>query len=424
MFLERKLISLFPNNSRAAVAPQNARGLRAFVANQQGTLAVFSLFIFLSMLFMAGLAIDLMRHENERIRMQNTADRAVIAATLVNENAASAPTPESILQAYFAAEGLTDQLGSNYNIEALGTTGRRVTVYPGAQVNTLLSSIIGIDSFDMVTPAQAEQIVGADGGKLELVMVLDISGSMNGQGKIGAMQTAANDLITTVLDAPGTDEAAVTLVPYHSRVLPPPGVLNSFTNATGNGACNTWNSWTDLTNTPAQPTNRTGCVTDTWRTIRPYLDNPAEATGFVNQLVASGGTSIDLGVRWGAAFFDPAMRPIINDMIVAGDVDPVFQNRPLDWNTTDATRVLILLTDGQNNAAQSDTNTLEVCTALKNLNVTIYAVAFQAPAAGATLMQSCASSASHYYEADVNEIQSAFEGITNSIQAQMLRLTQ
>lgn len=409
---------------RVPVQAQGPNALRRFLQEQQGTLAVFSLFIFLSMIFMAGLAIDLMRHENERIRMQNTADRAVLAATLVDLEAENGPTPEQIIQAYFTAEGLSPQLGSNYRVEPLGETGRRITVYPAAQVNTLFSRLVGIDTLDMVTPARAEHVAGSEGsGNLEVVMVLDVSGSMNGQGKIGAMRTAANSLITSVLDAPGTDAAAITLVPYHNNVLPPAGFLNNYTNIWGNGPCITWSNWSNLRHTPQQQVSRRSCSTHTWRTVRPYLDDPAEATAYINQLQASGGTASDLGVRWAATFFDPDTRDNISAMIAGGDIDPAFEGRPYEWESDEVVRVMILLTDGENNSNQSDTNTLDVCTSLKDENVTIYTVAFQAPTRGINLMQSCASSPSHFYDADVNEILEAFQGITASIQTQMLRLT-
>jgi hypothetical protein len=70
-----------------------------------------------------------------------------------------------------------------------------------------------------------------------------------------------------------------------------------------------------------------------------------------------------------------------------------------------------------------DLNTLAVCTELKQRNVLIYSVAFQAPTGGATLMQACASSPSHYFNATVSELLGVFQGIGNNMQTQALRLT-
>lgn len=395
--------------------------LRRFVQRETGSMALFSLFIFLSMLFMAGLAIDLMRHENERLRLQGTADRAVLAAALMGEDD-DGPTPEQIARAYFAAEGFGPQLGENIAIDPIGSTGRRVTVYPAARVGTLFSQLIGIDSFDMVTPSRAEEIGGSDGPvEIEMVLVLDTSGSMNSQGKIDALRTAANQLASDILTTPGTAQNAITLVPYHSAVLPPAGWLNAYTNTVGSGPCNDWYSWTQVTNTPSQYTERFNCATNDWRTIRPYLDDPAVAQGYINQLLASGGTRIDTAVRWGATFFDPTVQPMLNTMIMQGLVNSAFTNRPYPWEQTGVMRAMVLLTDGINGG--SDPDTISTCNALKAQGVTIYTVAFQAPSQGVSLMQSCASAASHFYNADVSEISAAFQGIVASIQAQALRLT-
>ena len=59
---------------------------RRFARHDEGTFTVFSLFVFVAMLLVGGLAIDLMRHENERLRMQGATDRAVLAATMLRDN--------------------------------------------------------------------------------------------------------------------------------------------------------------------------------------------------------------------------------------------------------------------------------------------------------------------------------------------------
>lgn len=412
------------NSTRDKAGP----ALMAACRREDGTFAVFSLFVFLSMLLVAGLAIDLMRHETVRLRMQGVTDRATLAATMIRDNPSNA-TAEQILTAYFAAEGLEAQLGDNYSIVDDPETGRTVTVVPGATVPSLFMSLVGIENFAVATPAQAREAI-AGRVRLELVMVLDVSGSMNGQGKIDVMRTAAAQLANTLLADTRDGDVAITLVPYDTWVLPPNGFLNSFTAVSGTGACNDWLAWNSILNTLSLPTQRRNCNTSTWAQVLPYEDNAVDAVMAINSLVARGTTSIDLGVRWGAMFFDPSIRPAITDMITAGTVSSVFRDRPFDWDEPDLVRALILLTDGQNccgeryGLAQQDLNTTAVCTELREQDVIIYSIAFQAPTAGANLMQACASSASHYFNADVSELLSVFDAIGNNIQTQALRLTQ
>lgn len=410
------LIACFPNT-----------GTGRFLRDQRGTFAVFSLFVFLSMILVAGLAIDLMRHETVRLRMQGVADRAVLAATSLRPSP-SGVTPEQILTAYFAAEGLTAQLGNRYAIVDDPDEGRTITAIPGATVPSLFMRLLGIDSFAVATPAQANEAV-AGRVRVELVMVLDVSGSMGGT-KIATMRNAATQLTNSLLADNSDGAVAVSLVPYDTWVLPPAGFLNSFTNITGSGACNDWSVWNIITNTLSQATTRQNCDTSSWRTVRPYLRDPATAASHIGSLVAAGTTSIDLGVRWGAMHFDPSIRPAINDLITNGAVEPIFQGRPFGWDEPNLVRAMLLLTDGENccgsrvSTVLQDLNTIAVCTELKARGVLIYSIAFQAPTAGALLMRACASSPSHYFNASVDQLVAIFEAIGNNVQTQALRLTQ
>ena len=52
-----------------------------FLRSEEGSITAFSLFIFLMMLFVGGMAVDLMRFETRRAALQNTLDAATLAAT-------------------------------------------------------------------------------------------------------------------------------------------------------------------------------------------------------------------------------------------------------------------------------------------------------------------------------------------------------
>ncbi|WP_417598848.1 pilus assembly protein TadG-related protein [Pararhodobacter oceanensis] len=404
-----------------------SRVLRRFQTDQSGSMAVFAVFVFFAMLLMGGLAVDMMRHENERIRMQNTADRAVLAATMLRENVSEA-TPEQIVNSYFAAEGLTAQLDNRVIVEGDAESGRSVTVVPAGSVPTLFMHMLGIDEFDMATPARATEALAGQ-AQIELVMVLDVSGSMGSSNKIGTMRNAANDLATSLLTDNEDGDVAITIVPYDSWVLPPTGFLNSFSNVTGSGACNDWAVWNVITDSLNLATHRQSCDNSLWAQVRPFQNTVAATTSAINGLTSRGVTSIDLGVRYGALFFDPAIRPAISALVDSGDVDPMFAERPYGWNESNVVRALVLLTDGQNccgsrySTLVQDANTLAVCTELKARGVLVYSIAFQAPTAGATLMQGCASSPSHYFNASTSELIAVFQGIASNIQTQALRLT-
>ncbi|HCE71922.1 TadE/TadG family protein [Ruegeria pomeroyi] len=73
-------------------------------------------------------------------------------------------------------------------------------------------------------------------------------------------------------------------------------------------------------------------------------------------------------------------------------------------------------------ASAKDQRTDHVCDAAKDEGIIVYTVGFEAPYSGRRVLKRCASSDSHYYDADGLEISDAFTSIASSIRK--LRLTQ
>lgn len=69
-----------------------------------------------------------------------------------------------------------------------------------------------------------------------------------------------------------------------------------------------------------------------------------------------------------------------------------------------------------------DTQLQQICTRAKNNHVTVYGIAFEAPANGQTQISQCATSAAHYFNAQGLQIRTAFRAIASNIS--QLRLTQ
>lgn len=403
-------------------------------------MAVFALFVFVTMLFVAGMAIDMMRYETERVRMQGASDRAVLAAAAVRPNAPNSLTPRQIAEAYLTAGGVAPgSYEGRIDVQDSGT-GRQITVAPVAGVPTLLMHMLGINRLDMVTPARALESIG-DPPDVEVVLVLDVSGSMgamtsNGLTRIQNLRIAARDLVEELFVDTEPGQMAVTLVPYDGWVLPPPGFINNFSNlpASPQGACIDFTDWTSVTATLNSVVTRHSCNTASWRTVRPYLGTAAEAFSHIDNLVASGTTSIDLGIRFGAMFFDPHIRPALQQQIDNGHVSGLFADRPYAWDQENIVRVMVVMTDGENccfgrhdsrspNRSTQDAQTVAACNALKQQDVLIYAVAFEAPQGGINLMQQCASSENHFFNTTGAGIADVFRGIGTHIQTQRLRLT-
>ncbi len=400
-----------------------------FLTGDEGTFSVLSLFVFLAMLLMGGLAIDMMRHESARVRMQGVTDRAVLAATMLGNNNGVA-TPEQLLQSYFAAANLTAQLGNQYSVTNDVLTGLNVTAVPTATVPTLLSSLVGVDTLAVGTPASAAE--ATQSAWLDLVMVVDISGSMgfDGGSRIIALRQAASQLATSLLTNNDDRKVSLTIVPYDTSVYPPASMLGHLTNLSGTvGDCPDFNSWTSVTQSNTASMYLRQCHTQSWGQITPFIGDVGTATTAINALQPRDVTSIDLGARWGGMFFDPTMRPAITEMINNGLIEDDYDGRPFDWSEPNVVRAMVLLTDGENccghrySAYQQDLNTLSVCSRLKDEGVLIYSIAFEAPPAGQSLMMGCASSPSHYFDPAVGGLLNVFDSIASNVVTQTLRLT-
>ncbi|UIJ94559.1 pilus assembly protein [Sinorhizobium meliloti] len=132
------------------------------------------------------------------------------------------------------------------------------------------------------------------------------------------------------------------------------------------------------------------------------------AASYVNALVATGGTAS------GSAFKTAYQK------VTALTEDSAHGAK----NGQVPTKYIVFMTDGENNYANDDTVTKQWCDTAKASKVQIYSVAFMAPDRGQKLLKYCASSASHYFEADeASDLVAAFKAIGERAAALASRLT-
>ncbi len=429
--------------------------------DEDGAIIIFGLIAFVVMLMVGGIAVDMMRYESERVRMQGASDRAVLAAAMMRDNPFN-PAPEDVVRSYFEAEGLGAFVAGDGRIvvemdEAAGA--RSVIVNPRAQMNTTFMRLSAVDHLDLNLIAGASEALAEL--RFEIVMVLDVSWSMDDNNRMENLRAAAIDFVETMMPEDNDVQVAITFVPYSTEVVMPPGTLTYFQNLSdpesGNleeGYCVDFEEWADITNSISTPMWRRTCslgeaerghlpqfvsLADT--PVRPFMRSRSDAIDYINSLGPSWGTSIDLGVRVGGMFFDPTMNPVIQHMISNNEVDAVFSDRPLAWNEPFVYRAMILMTDGENccfppqvpsthpavrksSREVQDNDTAAVCEALQQRNIAIYAVAFEAPPGGVDLMERCATEPSYFFNSSGAQLIAAFQQIATHIQTQRLRLTQ
>jgi len=148
--------------------------IRQFKKDDEGGLIILTLLLLISMLVVGGMAVDFMRYESERTKLQSVSDRAVLAAANLNQNLG----PAEIVRDFFAVEGFPNAITTNLDTSS-STFDRNsgssvITLESQVEVNTFYLRLAGIDT--LTAPASSSAIQGT--GNVEISLVLDISGSM------------------------------------------------------------------------------------------------------------------------------------------------------------------------------------------------------------------------------------------------------
>lgn len=375
--------------------------------DEDGSLIMFSLFIFLAMLMFGGIAVDLMLYENRRTHVQNSTDRAVLAAANLNQTVDA----KVVVQDYLAKVGIhvdPDDVHV-YEIGAMPVvTGRQVSVNVTGGWDTLLMSLVGVESLPYNASSEAEESVN----DVEVSLILDISGSMGSGTKLADMQAAAKDFLDEILAGADDDRVSVSLVPYSTQVSAGPELLAQVSttfnhnhshcvnfddedfdvtalqretvlmDSDGNTVFETdtdgnpildeegqmtpvmvpidleqtahFDPWKGYGGTSQSSISLSSpvCRDDAYFDILPWSNNAQDLKDQIDLFEAGGNTSIDLAVKWGVALLDPTMRPALNairtDPGSSFTIDPEFSVRPREFTYEDGLKFVVVMTDGIN----------------------------------------------------------------------------
>jgi Flp pilus assembly protein TadG len=333
--------------------------LRTFRRAEDGTVTVFACYMVLIMILVGGIGVDLMRNEMERTRLQAVADAAVLAAADLDQKA----DPAEVVEDYFAKAGLTNNV-SNVDVDE-GLNYRVVTVDASAEMNTQFMDLMGVPTMNIPARSRAEEKVA----KVEISMVLDISGSMGWNGKMPKLQEAATAFVDNVLREENEDRISVNIVPYTAQVnagseitdelnltrLHPYSSCVDFSDGDfQNTYINTTTSYEHMQhfdqgysfngNHSENAISNPGCPKQSFEEITAFSQDNDALKNQINAFQARANTSIHLGMKWGVAMLDPAFNQITQNL----NVDAVFQNRPASFDDIETLKTVILMTDGEN----------------------------------------------------------------------------
>lgn len=364
---------------------------RRFRSSDEGSLTIFSLFLFLLILMIAGLAVDTMRYENQRVAIQNTLDSAIVAASSLSQDMDA----EALVKQYVAKAGLDPNDVSVTMSEArpdgVTVTDRRVSATANINMNTMFMGMMGIDSLHGTAKGSAMEGVQM----IEIALILDVSGSMGWNSKIDNLKVAAKEFVDTVLTNTDPSRVAISIIPYNQQVYMPAalsshlnladstvaiasprpykGALTQYQTRNPAAPCVAFDTADFLTrqltaSTSAgssasfagnygalasyskysQPSEAAFWCGNHYAKILPYQNNPTVLKAYIDTLFAQGYTAIDYGMKWGVALLDPSMQPVVEGMADSKAISNEMRGKPAQYGTAGALKFVVLMTDGEN----------------------------------------------------------------------------
>lgn len=392
---------------------------RGFASKTGGNVAMMFGLLLFPLFLAAGAAVDFARAAQTRAVIQEAADAALLRAARrrsLDPSMTNAELTHLARQIFDAATERLDGVDfSSFNVVFDPSTERFSLVMEGEMTTSLLGAV-GVKTLGINAGSEVKL------GKppyLEVVLALDNTGSMGQNGKLQSLKNSASALVESLFEHPEAD-IRVGLVPFAQYVNV--GAVHAGASWMGE----TDASWQGCVGSRAYPANidDAGYGTDPApaiygvcpQQIFPLSDDKNAMLSAVNAMTASGWTYISPGVMWGWRILSNA-EPFTEGVTAA------------ELAAKKGTKVLIVLTDGENTRAPSypahdstnrslaDEMTTRACEAVKNEDIVIYSIAFDiTDPLIRELMEDCATSPGHYFEAgDSGALAAAFAEIAASL---------
>lgn len=329
----------------------------------------FALVSFIGMIAAAGMAIDFMRFENTRTRLQATLDRAVLAAASLNQTL----DPEDVVEDYFAKADLPAYTLSVTVDEGLNY--RTVNAEATSTFSSYFLRMVGIESMTAEAAGTAEERVQ----NVEISMVLDISGSMGSYGRLTNLKSAAKEFVEALLTTANQDKVSISLIPYSGAVNAGEDIYEEFSTNTVHGYSHclefeesdfasttidrskTYDqiqhfAWSSSSYSPIRyPWCPAGVQSyagqsdnDNDYAIVPFSQSETDLDAAIDALSTISMTGIHYGMKWAVGMLDPDFQAITTALVSKGAVDSTFGDRPKAFDDDETIKVIVLMTDGEN----------------------------------------------------------------------------
>jgi Flp pilus assembly protein TadG len=392
--------------------------VQRFRGDPQGSVALMFAFAALVLMGAVGAAMDYSRAANVQTSLQRAVDGAALLAAKNNRDMSGSSMSDAAARNYirmtFAADRIAD-------LDAKVTfLPDRVRVDATAAVPTMIMTVLGIRT--MPVAGSSEALFGET--KVEIVLVLDNTGSMNQANKLPTLKQAAKNFLAKMQAVGGAPGAIrIGVVPFETDVnlgnlkgswWVDPAQSSHWTANPATAGC-IWDREqpNDVRDTvPSTGLSQTMFGADQTRTsacnIAPILPLTTDYNALnanIEGMTAVGNTNLTIGLVWGYHLLSSS-EPITN---------------ALPFGTKNLTKYVILMTDGENTqmrgggtVAAMDARTRQVCENIKAEKIAIFTA--RIIDGNESLLRDCASDPSMYYPvSDVAQLQPVFDTIYSII---------
>lgn len=396
------------------------------------------------LLVSVGLSVDYARIISAKSQLTAALDAAVLStARDITRGKVDKDGATKIVKAFLEAN-LDGKRLNDTNVQLTDVTINPVTNELSASARTNVEMMFPVMNIKKIQPVDVEISALYSERKVEVSMVLDVTGSMSGS-KINELKVAAKSAVKAFLEN-GSDNTRVAITPYAFGVNA--GSLKSqVVGEDGKPARDSCSSerrgpmmFSDESPDAAKVTRANAITSCPSVPVQPLTRDSRLLNSMINNLTPSGATAGQIGLQWGWYMVSPSWKSVLPTA-----------SMPVDYGAPESEKYIILMTDGLFNSDASGLTNAQIssfpgvsersgrlamsyCGAIKDKKVKVYTIGFKLDEAGTRAQQAeairmltdCAStplgSEKTFYNANNGaELKKAFDDIASRIQS--LRLT-